>query len=350
MFLSGCRPLKLTLPDSANASVVANCEFVYLKPTIKPSSLFLHSITTGISRQLTTPELHIFDFDVSPDGSGVLFSAVNDTNGSDILYLDFETQSSKLVKACGSETCSSPRFTPTGEVFSYLRGSFPFEAPNFEKDTRIELFNLLQVQNVSFGTGNVIFGRNVLWSQDGKYLAYYSFESTSIRIIDVEGNEILKLSGTTIGNAYAWSKDLDYFYFLIDEISVDLPLTIIEQVYLPRNQFQRLAVQLPQEETINGLKISPQRGLFLFTVKTSALLPGQKMVIYDPGKQSVIAQTNDPSVSYGNISWSTDGKTVLFQRYAFNQTSAKPEIGIWNYELDEPEITISDAFMPKWLP
>ncbi len=350
LFLSSCRSQNLTLTDSGNASVVADREFFYLKSTKKPANLFLYSISTGISTQLTASGLHIFDYDLPPDGTGVLYSAVNENDGGDIWYLDFETQNSKLVVDCGSETCSSPRFSPTGEIFSYLRGSFPSEAPNFEKDTRIELFNLTQAQNINFGSGEIIFGSNVLWSRDGKNLVYYSFESPGIRIIDLQGNEILTVSGTTIANAYAWGRDSDYFYFLIDEINADLPLTIIEQVFLPQKQFQRLAVDFARNEVINGLKISVQSGLFLFSVRTSALSPGQKMVVYDLEKQKVIAQTDDPSASYGNISWSADGKTVLFQRYAFNQTAASPEIGIWNYEGDEPEIYVSDAFMPKWLP
>jgi len=348
-FLASCRSQALTTEVPGILDLINDQNFVYLQSTQRPTELFLFSQSKRNSTQLTTSAGKIFDYDILQGRKGVLYSVINDLNGADIWYLDFKTLVTNLLVDCGVDTCSSPRSSPTGEIFSYLRGSFSSDQPNFEKNTVIRLFNLSQLEEISLEKAVTLSGSTVLWSPDGDKFAYYSFKPAGIRIIDTHGNEMLTMSGTPVTSGFGWGRDSDYFYFLMDEISDDLPITILEQVYIPEKRFQRLSIELAEDEVINGLKVSAQNGLFLLNVRTSSVLPGQKMVIYDSKKQTIIAETDDPNVSYGNISWSADGHSVLFQRYAFNQTSARPEVGIWNYSDNKLEIYATDAFMPKWL-
>ena len=348
--LLGCVPGSDTFisPDEKKDS--NEIEFVYLSSTDPPTEIYKSSVNSNFPTQITNTNGKVVDYGVNYETGDIAYSVKNDQGGQDIWYLSFPYGDTKKIISCGSDTCFLPQFSPKNSLLTYQKGSYPFESTSLQSNTQIRFIELNSFNNRLLFGSEINNGINPKWSPDGKYLAYYQTDPAGIRILDLLGNEVIFIQGFEIQNTFSWSTNSNYFYFLINEISNDRPITLVEEIRIPELDFKRIEIDLNEQELVTGFRASPLENKLVLGVKHSDLLSNQKLVIFDVDSNKIIGQIGEPTVSMGNYSWHNNGEFILFQQYEYQSPNQKPEIAIWDIKNNTMEIYISDAYSPKFLP
>lgn len=348
VFLFACGNRNQNSNSSPAVKENTSPNFVYLFPTQQLVEIFHFDTNTRIPEKLTESGGRVIDYAVNPRNSQIVYSAQNDFGGADLWLFEGSQKNATLLVNCKEKICTDPSISPDGGMVTYQQGKFPFESSNYVNNDDIHLISLENDGSLLPADQTIHSGMNVIWSPDGKYIAYFESEKESIRIIDLNANEILLIKSLNQTAAYTWGLNSDYFYFVLEDSVNDIPVSLLEEVYLPEKTFKRKNIALMQNEVINGLKHSPTKNQLAISIRLSTFLPGQKIAIYELQTEEIVQETDQPDMSYGNFSWFANGEMIIYQRYAFNSGEATPEIGIWDLQGDTHEIYLNNAVMPNF--
>jgi Tol biopolymer transport system component len=95
---------------------------------------------------------------------------------------------------------------------------------------------------------------------------------------------------------------------------------------------------------------SPDGEWIAFGRKLPRTPMGRQIWVMRADGSEALALTNDPKIHYGELSWSPDGRFLLYQQYNLEELYAKP--AVWLIEITSGERTeiASPGTLPAWLP
>jgi hypothetical protein len=348
--LFGCAPKSNDVTGSGLHQNNMPNDFVFLSTTERPTEIYRYLIESNSIVQLTNTNGAVVDYGVDRLNGDIAYSVFNERGGADIWLMIAPNEDGELIISCGEETCFSPQFSKDSRLLTYQQGVHAFDSASFQSNSQIRFYDLVTKQKTTLFGKEINNGVKASWSNDGKYFAYYQTGPVGIRILDLLGNEVVFLQGTDAYRTFVWGADSQHLYFLSSDISDDSPVTSLQEFNLIAHEVKNIEIQMQEGELITNLKFSPSTNTLLLGVRYSGLLPNQKIVLFDMDTQEVINEMGDPSRNVGNISWNNLGNLIIFQQLDFESSDIKPEIVIWDPQVNISKTYVTDAYSPLFLP
>lgn len=324
---------------------------VYMAVSDLPRQLWVVQADGASPRRIEGAQGNLFDFAVAPDGSGILYTVLNEAGGSDFWWVHPDGGLARMVLECGVDRCMAPAWSPNGRLVAYTR-------ENVLLGEGISLIGAPRpwLLDIEAGTTNPLYpddqfiGYGAVWSPDGKWLSSYDGIEGIVRVYNIETGEIIPFE-TATGLVGAWSSDARYFYYTTvysTENVSDFRTLLMRAdfttsevgVWMGKNDAYDYAYNLPA--------YSPIEDRLLLGLKGEPGEPDMQLWLISPELMAgpVIAQEED--YTYSNYSWSPDGSMVVMQAYQLG-TTFKPEIKVWSQERGLQTV-VENALLPQWLP
>ncbi len=311
------------------------------------SQLFLIPADGGSPLALSEG-INIWYFAAAPDHSKVVYAGGNDENGSEIWKWDPETSQNELVLECANAYCSEIAWSPDGQGFLYSRLEFDPETNPANVQT-IWWLDLDTLESAPLFQDALTPGFSARWSPDGKWLSYTSINPLEIKIYQMEigGSQILP---NALGYPAVWSPDSE------NVILQDLEL--VESGYL-----NKLFLYSVSEDWLTMLAYDQMfdesypawspNGEWLAVVRRAWVegIPeeGNQLWVMRPDGTEANQYTNEEKHTFGQPSWSSDGRYLLFDYRAVEDGQINSGIKILELKAGRISDLIAPGSRPAWL-
>jgi Tol biopolymer transport system component len=291
----------------------------------------------------------IFDFDASPNGEFIVFSAFNAQKGLDLWMVDRKGESPAKLLDCGTGRCSTPSISPDSARVAYTRqapGLTPSDAPGAP---RIYMIDLQNKQDRPLFEDSQLLGYGPRWSPNGKWISSYDSLQDVIRVVSLEtGKQVLLPS--VIGTYLSWSPDNNRLAFTNVEKTPSGLRTVINIADFETGKVDDLL-------GLHDLSDFGYAELAWSPVDTNQLLMGMRP---NPDQPAVglwlidLTTLGGPAIAdtEGLVcqapSWDAWGKSIVFQQFQLGQ-AASSEISFWQSGMDQPRV-LAQGLSPCWLP
>jgi len=302
----------------------------------------------GMTNPLTDDSFKIFDFDASPNGEFVIFSAVNGQNGIDLWRVNRAGDDPVLMLSCGSDHCSTPVISPDSHHVAYVRESrAPMQDLSYGPP-RVHIFDLETKQDASLYEDQQIIGINPSWSPDGTRIASYDGIKDEYRLLDLVNGSQSTIASST-GGAVTWSADSSMFVYIDADTNEYGLHTQIRGAKLTLHEITTLFGERDdQDYNYSSLAWSPNGDTLIIGLRPAADNPEEALWMMNPATLGGQTITNEHGYIYGSPIWDPWGKALLFTQFKLKGVY-KPEICIWKPGMESPRV-IAEGMMPHWLP
>jgi Tol biopolymer transport system component len=350
---------------------VGQPRLVYLWPSEGKADLY----TQGLDREstrvaLTQSSYGVEDFNLSPEGSRIAYTAITGDGGTSLHLLDLTNESDRIILECSPEaSCRSPVFSPDGRWLAFEEHQFVEGIAGRLELSRRQI-GLVSLDQASARLlldlqGHDVWGPD--WSPTG-LLIYYDEVLKAVVILDVQDKQapvVLQFIPNGLGQMGSWSPDGEVF--VIPEIvftdgqtgegdAAQGDETFYSHLYRVELESGRTVDISPGEEIrVEDASpvFHPQGELLAFTRKyldESLWTPGRQIWILDADTQGAESLTTDPNLNYSALTWSPEGDKLAFMRRSPGDLNVPPDIGWIDLESGEESILIQGAFLPGWIP
>jgi Tol biopolymer transport system component len=298
-------------------------------------------------KRLTDEPLGVSDFAVSPDGTVIAYSAMNEDGSVDLWQMDAAGKRRKRLLACPEATCSKPVWAPDARRLVYERRSIP--VPGAPPGTpRLWWLDAQTSETISVFQDNQWLGLGAKISPNGRFLSYISPINQEIQVYDLESGDSLVIPSKT-GEPGIWSPDsetllVSEIQFQGEQFSIHLFSTDLKSAALTNLSGEEM-------ETNDGLPVfSPDGEWLAFGRKKPRAPMGKQLWLMRPDGSDSRAITENADIHYNNPTWSPDGAQLAVQGYALAEPEASPVVWLVDVESGELEKLTAPGLQPVWLP
>jgi Tol biopolymer transport system component len=327
---------------------VRPADILYLSPTDRPE-LWRISTDGQQPTQLTQTDGSIFDYHVSPDGSRIIYSVINEQKGIDIWQLDFLAGSAQVLLPCGADWCSSPTFSPDGTKIAYSRrrsGAFPGEGPGVP---RIWLLDLQARSTDALYVDPNIGGFDPVWSPDGRYIAFFDGLSQGVRVLDMLVRTDFLLP-SQMGASGQWSPDSQRLLFTNFESSGDSPFVAVYEVDVQTQQIRRVLGEDFDQVDYSVPVWQPDGQMLAVALRLFTGSPSKQLWLLDLEGQQRQSITDNQMFTHASYHWNPGGNLLVFQRLELGKAHTLPQIALWDRQTGQTLLLAENAFQPHWKP
>jgi Tol biopolymer transport system component len=299
--------------------------------------------------QITFSGGSVFDFNVSPDGNHLVYSALNSDNGLDLWEIQRNGSQPKLILPCQGDWCINPAYSPDGRRVAYSRrkaAGTPGEGPGVPV---LWMLSLDTQKTLPVIDDPNIGGFDPIWSPDGKSLAFFDGLSGGVRVYDIDTSTHILLP-SQMGMTGRWSPDSQSLLFteigdnpgepFVDVYEADIETGAIRRIF--ENATTPMDYSLPEW--------SPDGKQLAAAVRQANSGPGKQIVLLDRDGTQIQAVTQDQLYTHNSYHWSPGSDSIVYQRLRLDSSDNKPEIMLWNNLENTSSLVAQDAFLPRWLP
>ncbi|MGD8585579.1 MAG: Ig-like domain-containing protein [Chloroflexota bacterium] len=352
-----------------------------------PRLLYLHEIDGlvnlwrledgGQPRRLTQEPAGVWDYAALPDGSGVLYSALDQAEGGldgadqtlDLVLLD-QAGARTLLLDCTDALCRSPAPQPGGRLVAYERQPLDGEFG----DTELWLLDLddgrswpAPVQETLAAAGyDAPYGRYPVWSPDGRRLAAYRPDANLVLVLTFDDGEPIDsiTIPANLETMAGWSPDgrtLAYTELAFGQTEphehVDEAGNVISHTR-PSLYQHVVLVDVDGREAVDisaGLEVDEGRPAWrpsgeMLAIPRSTTGAGKQLFLVSPDGGELAQLTDDPLYNHSALAWSPDGRFLAFMRLPRADGSSNPAVMWYDMESDEISLIAEGAFLPNWWP
>ncbi len=331
---------------------------VYLAPLDDPvENLFV--IDPGSSntvRQLTFSKGGVGNFDVSPDGSTLVYAELQDNGTANLYSLDLASGRSQMLYECKDAVCGNPAMRPDGKAVAFEKLELNTGTGLAPGINRIWILDLTTGAVQPLFKNNQQLGEAPRWTRDGTRLAVYDNNSDQIVIHDFTMDKDLTIPAFhgELAEFGQFSPDGRWLYF---PKAVELPdhnavqhLVLIDLSSQPFAQHDLEADSDGSDDVEASWQADSKH---LIVARRPAGSPGAASahlytVDIATGIATLLYDAND--YDQGNLSISPSNDSVLFQR--FENAQEGPRTDLWIYDLKTGLLkqVASDTGSARWIP
>ncbi|MBK7316366.1 DPP IV N-terminal domain-containing protein [Candidatus Villigracilis affinis] len=327
----------------AGAGGVEDARIVYqLEGQDRIKQLFISDIRGSQPVALTSGSNSAVDFAPSPDGSRVVYIAQTGDLKNEIWLADVNSGENKKLADCSEAMCSQPVWSPDGSRVLY-------EHISLEATNATGLATLWWV-DVNTGKAQSLFqeeqlpGANPRWSPDGKWLSYATSEN--IQLYNLENGESRAIT-SALGASAAWAPDGKSVLYRDVIIQSN---QFITQLFIYDLQTKTSTNISPDLGFENILAAWSPDGEWIAVVRRDLSIPrGDQIWLMRADGSESHAITDSLNSLHGTLSWSGDGKSILYDLYdldAFPLASKLQMVDVASSKVTDLGIA---GYNPKWL-
>jgi Tol biopolymer transport system component len=314
--------------------------------------LFTYGMEAGSSEyQLTQTQGRVYDYQHSPDGESVVFSAINDQKGIDLWIVQRDGSNQHKLLDCGADRCTTPAWSPISQELAYTREGAGLD-PNGPKGVpRIWILNIQSGQTSPLFTDLQKIGYGPKWSPDGQWLSIWNGSQGGIEVVNREtGNTFLLESAS--GDAGTWTQNSQFLYY--DNTVVGE--TSFHNVVLRADiSNQTVSTILGGNVEGGGLSVSnpvtsPTDKWVAVTIQENVQIPGRELFLLFPDSKDGISISDDLSRIPGFYSWTPDGNRLVYQLDVLGGKENDVEIWVWERKKGKSIRITTGGRSPQWLP
>ena len=323
----------------------------------------------GDTWRLTSEVAGVWDYAPLSDGSGLVYSALGESDESIDLMLLEQDGSRRVLLDCDDALCRAPAPQPGGRLIAYER--LPLDAGLVASELWLVDLNTGETvaapvpADLAAAGFDAPFGRHASWSPDGRYLASYRPDANMIVILDFAAQDAapplsIPANLETMGG---WSADgrLAYTELAfgetephehVDEAGVVVSHTkpsLYEHVVV-------LDIEGRQARDISeGLEIDEGRPAWhpdgeLLAVARTTTGAGRQLFLITLDGAEISQLTDDPLYNHSALAWSPDGRYLAFMRLPRADGSSNPSVMLYDSQTGDISLVAEGAFLPGWRP
>lgn len=301
---------------------------------------------SGLER-LTDAPMGVSDFAVSPDGTRIAYSVMNEDGSVDLWQMDAAGQGQKRLLECEEATCTKPEWAPDGRRIVYQRRNIL--SPDAPPGTpRLWWLDTQTGETISVFQDTQWLGHGAKISPNGRYLSYISPLNQEIHVYEIETGDRIVIPSKT-GEPGIWSPDneallINEMVFEGEAFSIHLFSTDLKSAELTNISGEGL-------DTNDGLPVfSPDGEWIAFGRKKTRAPMGKQLWLMRPDGSDATAITENADIHYNNPAWSPDGSQIVVQGFLQTAPESLPVLWLVDVETGELKELVSPGIQPTWLP
>lgn len=320
---------------------------LYLANSQAPE-LWVNSAQGDTPRQLTVTGGKVFDYNVSGDGSKIIYSVQNEQKGLDLWEMDRQGDQTRLLLACAADWCINPAYSPDGKKIAYSRRRASQEG--VEPDAPgVWIFDPAADSTDPLYTNANIGGFTPVWSPDGQSLAFFDGLSLGVRIFEINSGADMFFESHA-GMVGEWSPDSRQFLYL-DYLSGQVqPYAVVYLVDVETRQPRRLLGGEGDPVDYSTPSWSPDGDVLAVALRPLSGSLSKQLWLMRPDGSQVQSITTDQTFTHASYHWSPDGQMLVFQRLQLGASASRPQVAVWKRSDGTILQLAEDAFQPRWLP
>jgi Tol biopolymer transport system component len=316
--------------------------------------LFAVAPDGGVAVQLTEEAGGVWDYAVHPEGKRIVYSALRDDGGSDLVQMERDGTEQRVLLACPEAACLNPAWSPDGTQLAYERREIWSDAPNLDpKAGRIWLLDLEEGEERPLFDYEVAL-HSPVWAPQGDRLAYVSPMLPGVEVLDLPTGE-LQQYGNEWGAAPVWSPDGTAL--IVPELMIEEEALVVRLVRINLELGELLDISGDEGLVKDiGPAWSPGGGWIAFGrqyLDEEQWTPGRQIWLVRPDGSEAYSLLVEEMGDHYAYAWRSDGAALAYARVDLSEgPQPVPDVSVWVFDLIARETVqvASDGVLPKWLP
>jgi TolB protein len=313
----------------------------------------LHAIPAagGDARPLTGAPYGIWDYALSPHGETIVYSVLRADRGSDLWAMTPDGAAARQVLACPDAACRNPSWAPDGERLVYEK--LDLSDPAAAGVTTLWWLDLASGETAPVFQDTQLPGFSPAWSPDGQWLSYIApGMPTRIQLYNLaDGRRHDFVTKTSM--AVIWHPQGEAI-LLTDVVAAQPTPGQPTRTHLLR--FDAATATLADlsggdEVSDSWPAWSPDGARIAFVRRDFSEgtdTRGNQIWVMDGDGTNGRPLTAAADTLFQHLSWSPDGRYLLFHQYSLNEPLAKPAVKLIDVESGEIRPLAQPGSQPAW--
>jgi Tol biopolymer transport system component len=312
---------------------------------------------TDAPQQITYSQNGIVGYDVTPDGSKIVYSEIGYSEKrsygvTDLFVMDMATGQTKLLYECNA-ACTHLAWRPDGGAVAFQRVDLGQSIGTGPSAPRVWLYDIATNTGHPLFDNNQILGYMPRWSPDGTKLAVYSASAGGILIHDFASNQNTTIPAAN-GEFGPFSPDGRWLYYpkivMLGDTSAAVHYVLVDLSATPYTTRDLV----PDTEAVSEAEAvwrADSQGLIIAR-QPPVRSPNEGSSLYNvdvtTGKATLLVP--DEGTSQNSLMLSPAGDTIVFQRIAQGSDASQPQLWLYNLTSSTLKHIADKATLPGWLP
>lgn len=297
-------------------------------------------------------------FSPSPGGDMIVYSLLLDEGGSEIRRIATGSGRDELLLACPAAECSELVWSPNSQRLIYERRDLSGTAAGRPQlwwldTTSSETVPLIDDDGSAYGAA---------FSPDAQWLAYVSPQEQGVVVVNLITGEQRLLPSET-GMPPRWSPDSTSLVFSNSELVViheqegddhdshDHDYGTAVHLFVQDVTSAEPPIPLSPDLTVDDSApvFSPDGEWLIVGRRAAGTASGRQLWLMRSDGTEARALTTDDVLHHGWVSWSPDGRRLLYQRYPAFEPDPRPSVWMMDVATGDVQELAPVGFLPQWL-